>query len=329
LNRVFPNGAARPIADGWVEVDGSPVATSMTPAVALAAQCLPDSRQIEAESIAEWVRAGGLRIIETLREHTGPWRLHIVGNYSPEGTIPRRRARLIELGIIELLRKRQRRLVRSLSSSDVPFAAGESFAQIALVTPTSGYSSVVVPDALRHWRRCLSPFPAGRIEVPQDRHAPSRAFAKLVEAELRMGCRITTGDTVVDLGASPGSWSYVALGRGAEVTAVDRSPLRADLMKHPRLKFVRGDAFAFVPPAPVEWLLCDVVAFPDRILALVDRWLSERWCRRFCVTIKFRGHGEFAVLEEFKRMLEASGAEYLLRRLTSNKNEVTAFGARD
>jgi 23S rRNA (cytidine2498-2'-O)-methyltransferase len=329
LNRVFSGGDARLIADGWVGMDGSAAAGSVTPTVALALQCLPDARQIEAISITEYVRSVGERIIQALREHTGPWRLHVFGIYAPAGQVARRRAALIELGIIELLRKRQRRLLRTMSPGERPFDDDDALVQIGLVTPRAGFSSFCLPGVLRNWRHCLSPFADGCVNVPQDRKAPSRAFAKLVEAEIRLGRRIAAGDTVVDLGASPGSWSYVALKRGANVTAVDRSPLRADLMKHPRLTFVRGDAFRFEPLATLDWLLCDVIAFPDRILALLNRWLSERWCRSFCVTIKFRGRGEYAVLEEFKRMLEASGYEFLLRRLTSNKNEATAFGTRD
>ncbi len=326
LNRVFSGGGARLIADGWVGMDGSAAAGSVTPTVALASQCLPNVGQIEAISISEYVRSAGDQTIEALRQHTGPWRLHVFGIYAPAGQVARRRAALIEHGIIELLRKRQRRLLRTLSPGERPFADDEALVQIGLVTPRAGFLSVCLLSELHAWRRIVSPFPGGCVDVPQDRKAPSRAFAKLVEAEVRLGRRIAAGDTVVDLGASPGSWSYVALNRGANVTAVDRSPLRTDLMKHPRLKFARGDVFRFEPPDTLDWLLCDVIAFPDRILALLNRWLSERWCRSFCVTIKFRGRGEYAVLEELKRMLEASGYEFLLRRLTSNKNEVTAFG---
>jgi 23S rRNA (cytidine2498-2'-O)-methyltransferase len=326
LRHVFPGRNPRVIADGWMLIEEFANAAPATPTVALASQCLPEADQIENASIAEWVHQAGQRIIDRLGDHTGPWRLHVFGIYAPEGLIPRRRLDLIEAGVIDLLRKKQRRLLRALLPGEGQFRADEALAQIALVTPKSGYSSVCLPDTLLHWRRCVSPFPAGRVEVPPDRRAPSRAFAKLVEAEIRLGCCIAGGNTVVDLGASPGSWSYVALGRGANVSAVDRSPLRADLLNHPNLTFVRGDAFEFVPHAPIDWLLCDVIAFPDRLLALLERWLSEQWCRRFCVTVKFRGSGEYAILERFKLMLERQGCEFLLRRLTSNKNEVTAFG---
>ena len=326
LKCAFSGGDVRPIANGWVTIDGTAVSRSTTPTVALASQCLPEARQLEVGSIANCVRSVGKQIVETLCDFTGPWRLHVFANYAPEGTVPRRRAELIERGIIELLRKKQRRLLRTLSAGDELFADTEALFQIGLVTPSSGFSSVCLPGVLRTWRRCASPFPGGAVEVPPDRNAPSRAFAKLVEAELRLGCRIAAGETCVDLGSSPGSWTYVALNRGARVIAVDRSPLRADLMRHPNLTFVRGDAFRFAPQAPVDWLLCDVIAFPDRVLALLEHWLTDRWCRKFCATIKFRGRGDYSMLEPFKTMLEGSGAEFQLRRLNSNKNEVTAMG---
>jgi 23S rRNA (cytidine2498-2'-O)-methyltransferase len=137
---------------------------------------------------------------------------------------------------------------------------------------------------------------------------------------------IAKDETCVDLGASPGSWTWWALERGARVTAVDRSPLRDDLMRHPQMTFVRGDAFEFQPEEPVDWLLCDVIAFPERSIELLERWLRERWCRLFCVTLKFRGADEYVHLEAARQMLLASGAAFQLRRLSSNKNEVTAFG---
>ena len=108
--------------------------------------------------------------------------------------------------------------------------------------------------------------------------------------------------------------------------AVDRSPLREDLMQHPALEFVRGDAFKFEPPEQVDWLLCDVVAPPELIIQLLQTWIARRWCRKLCVTIKFRGTSEYAVLEPLKAWLAAERAEFVMRRLTNNKNEVTVAG---
>lgn len=134
------------------------------------------------------------------------------------------------------------------------------------------------------------------------------------------------GEVCVDLGSSPGGWAWVALRRGASVTAVDRSPLREDLMEHRRLTFVRGDAFKFEPAQPVDWLFSDVIAYPARILELLTQWVTQRWCRRFCVTIKFQGREDYAILIDYAQMLSAHTTSFALRRLKVNKNEVTAYG---
>ncbi len=326
LRRVFPGAVAQLIADGWIAAEFDPAQVSTAPTIAFASQCLPDAAEIEAGSVAAWVQTVGPRTVEALTEHTRPWRLHVFGVYQPEGAVGPRRATLIENGIIEFLRKKQRRLLKTRTTEMDSFVEGEALVQVGLVTPNSGFLSVALPEMLKRLRQCVSPFPGGIVEVPPDRRAPSRAFAKLLEAEIRLGRRIEAGETCVDLGSSPGSWAYVALKRGAKVVAVDRSPLRSDLMKHPLLEFVRGDAFRFVPPAPVDWLLCDVIAFPERVFELLKRWLTQRLCRQFCVTIKFRGTTDYAQLEPIKDWLAASDAEFFIRRLKSNKNEVTVAG---
>jgi 23S rRNA (cytidine2498-2'-O)-methyltransferase len=130
----------------------------------------------------------------------------------------------------------------------------------------------------------------------------------------------------VDLGASPGSWSDVALGRGAAVLAVDRAPLRADLMSDPRLTFRKGDAFTFEPEQPVDWLLCDVIAAPQRTIDLLLRWVRQRRTRRFVVTLKFKGTEDYPLLEHVKHALPPLCEEFYLTRLCANKNEACAFG---
>ena len=166
-----------------------------------------------------------------------------------------------------------------------------------------GFISVALAPLPFELRRIVSPFVKGEIPVASDKAAPSRAFAKLVEATQRLGRDIAPGETCVDLGASPGSWTYVAAQHGARVTAVDRSALRADLMRHPRVTFQRGDAFTFAPAAPVDWLLCDVIATPARSIELLLRWLRHRHARRFVVTIKFKGHGDYPQLDQLKESL--------------------------
>jgi 23S rRNA (cytidine2498-2'-O)-methyltransferase len=176
-------------------------------------------------------------------------------------------------------------------------------------------------------RHLISPFPLGELELATDKSAPSRAFAKLVEAELRLGRSIQEGQLCVDLGASPGSWTYTALCRGARVIAVDRSPLREDLMIDSRVVFQPGDAFGFKPPRQADWLLCDVIAAPERSAELLLEWLQHGWCRHFVVTLKLKDASALDVLGMLKSRLPPLTRELHLTRLCANKKEACAFGS--
>lgn len=297
------------------------------PCIALAGQCLPEVQSVEATSISLWARHAADWLIARLAGHDGPWRLHLFCVPTVDGTVTPARCEYIRTSLADILRKKQRRLLRACSNEPrAPLSADEWLLQVGLRTAAAGYFSALAPDERLRLRRCVSRFPGGIVEVPPERRAPSRAFAKLAEVELRLGRPIRPGETCVDLGSSPGSWAWWALNRGAAVEAVDRGPLRADLMRHPFLKFVRGDAFRYRPPQPVDWLLCDVIAFPAKTMALAERWLAEGWCRWFCITIKFRGEKDYDQLEPLKTRLSSCGDDFYLRRLTANKNEVMLFG---
>jgi 23S rRNA (cytidine2498-2'-O)-methyltransferase len=332
LGRIFPSAARSIAATGWVEsaaklTEGFVAKTP--PCVALAAQCLPAAEAVAARSISLWAGHAVDWLFARLAGHGGPWRMHVFCVPTADGSATLTRCEYIRQSIADILRKKQRRLLRTWNHDlQSPLGADEWLLQIGLRTATSGYFSALAPDDRPQLRRSVSRFPGGVVAVPPDRRAPSRAFTKLAEVELRLGRPIMPGETCVDLGSSPGSWAWWALTRGARVVAVDRSPLRHDLMRNAALSFVRGDAFGYRPPRPVGWLLCDVVAFPAKTISLAERWLGEGWCRWFCVTIKFRGEKEYDRLEGLKARFASQHYDFYLRRLTSNKNEVMLFGRR-
>jgi 23S rRNA (cytidine2498-2'-O)-methyltransferase len=291
---------------------------------AFARQTLPDSRTVQAASVKAWADAILEAILGVLPDPQ-PWRLHLWPGYG-EGRAGANRCNLIRTALTERLKKRRRALLRSLEENTAPFTPATSLVQAVLTAPDTGLLSVSVAPLPHERRALICTFPAGDLPPASDKLAPSRAFAKVVEAELRLGERLQAGQTCVDLGASPGSWSYVALQRGARVTAVDRSPLREDLMRHPRLHFHQGDAFKFRPATPVDWLLCDIIAAPQRSIDLLLDWLAGGLMRRFLVTIKFKGGDEYGLLDTLKRQAPSLCADFRLTRLCANKNEVSAFG---
>ncbi len=246
----------------------------------------------------------------------------------------RHRCELIRNAVLELLQRKRRGLLRTLQPAPQSFRTDDSLVQVLLTSPETGFLSMAQSPQPFKYRHLLSPFPKGEVRVPADKQAPSRAFVKLIEAELRLGAAIEAGHTCVDLGASPGSWTYVAAHRGARVIAVDRSPLRTDLMSSPLVEFHRADAFTFRPGRTADWLLCDVIAEAKHTAALLLDWLRAGCCHRFVVTLKIRDVPQAppespqarGALHWLKEELPHLTREFFLTRLCANKKEVCVFG---
>ena len=339
--RALPAVVLEPLGDSMLalKAPGSWAETcAAVGLIAFARQWLPDARTFPVPSIRAAAENLVTELIGCLPDGA-PWRLHIEPRFGIADA-GRHRCELIRDAVIEQLRKRRRSLLRGLdavpkaSAGEVAALLGacplfqpeESLVQLLLTSLEVGFLSVLPapgPSAAMGW---ISPFPQGEVPVAVDKAAPSRAFAKLAESELRMGRRIAAGETCVDLGAAPGSWTYQPVQRGARVIAVDRSPLRDDLMRSPRVTFHQGDAFRFTPETPVDWLLCDVIAAPERSIGLVLEWVRERRCRHFVVTIKFKGQEDYAQLDVLKREMPRWVESFQLLHLCANKNEACVFG---
>jgi|SRR5208283_187385 len=130
----------------------------------------------------------------------------------------------------------------------------------------------------------------GPSRMADDDAAPSRSYLKVEESYGIIGIEPRPGDTVCDLGAAPGGWSFSAAKRGARVVAVDNGPLKGGALGHPLIEHRRADAFGFRPARGVvyDWLFCDLVEDPEKVLQLIALpWLRRGWCRRFVVNLKF------------------------------------------
>ena len=323
LLRSFPDAKSLAISDTLLQIDG-PTLDSDT-RLAFARQLLPNAVPIQAKSVKSWAEAITTATIDALAESNSQWTLHLEPRYG-EGKAGRNRCDLIRKAIDEILRKKRRSMVRNRIEPPSAFDPGHALVQCILTDPENGWLSVLPAPYPYELRALVAPFPLGFIPIAEDKTVPSRAFSKLVEAELRLGFPIQKGDQCVDLGASPGSWSAIALRRGAHVTAIDRSPLRADLMNHRKMTFVTGDAFKYEPSKPVDWLLCDVIAAPQRSMDLLLHWLGHGFTRHFVLTIKLKGAEDYPLLAPFARAALPLCKDFRLSRLCANKNEVCAFG---
>lgn len=197
----------------------------------------------------------------------------------------------------------------------------------AAPTAHLGAWTLLCADRLLLSRTKTSPFVNGEVPFVENRtDPPSRAYLKLWEALLRLGRWPVAGETCLDLGACPGGWTWVAAGSGAQVTAIDRSPLADNVASLPNVTCRYESAFGLDPEscAPVDWLFSDIIAYPARLLALARRWIASGRASRIVMTIKFQGETDHETAEAFAAI---PGGHVL--HLWHNKHELTFFWQRD
>jgi 23S rRNA (cytidine2498-2'-O)-methyltransferase len=189
-----------------------------------------------------------------------------------------------------------------------------------LPTAPLGSWTLIGQNTLLAAPHCASAFPNGEVRFVEDRTAPSRAYLKLWELFTLIGRRPGPGDVCLDLGASPGGWTWVLQRLGAQVLSVDKAPLDSSVARLPNIEERRVSAFALDPKSVgrVDWLFSDVVCYPARLLALIRKWLEAGTVRRFACTIKFQGATDFATMRQFAAI---PGSRLL--HLHHNKHELT------
>jgi 23S rRNA (cytidine2498-2'-O)-methyltransferase len=168
---------------------------------------------------------------------------------------------------------------------------------------------------------CSSPFPNGVPEFVEDRNGPpSRAYLKLWETFARLRRQPGPGDRCLDLGAAPGGWTWLLARQGAQVTAVDRAPLAPEVDRLPNVTVQRTSAFGLDPAdvGDVDWWCSDIIAYPDRLLELVTRWLDAGGVRNLVCTVKFQGATDHDTAARFAAI---PGGQ--LFHLSQNKHELT------
>lgn len=192
---------------------------------------------------------------------------------------------------------------------------------------TTAYAGISQPGNSSNW-----PMGIPRLRMP--REAPSRSTLKLAEALLEMlneqeRAQLRPGRRAVDLGASPGGWTWQLANRGMKVTAVDNGPMDSALMESGLVEHLRADGFTFRPRHPVDWLVCDMVDKPARVVDLIARWFERGDCRGAIFNLKLPMKRRFeeiqlarAVLQERLSRLEGAW-RIVARQLYHDREEIT------
>lgn len=232
-----------------------------------------------------------------------------------------RRIGAVETAFGERLRKRLSRVAKLATPELARGATGVTVRGLFVFFADFG-RAFVAREAFVHGPRRMADDPL----------APSRSYLKVEEAYVVLGREPQPGETVCDLGAAPGGWSYSAARRGARVIAVDNGPLKGGALGHAQIDHRREDAFRFRPEAGVvfDWLFCDLVEEPHHVLQhLVTPWLARGWCRRFVVNLKFGRVDAVALLRELRAPaspLTVHAPAARLHHLYHDREEFTLVG---
>ena len=180
-----------------------------------------------------------------------------------------------------------------------------------------------------------SPWPMGIPRLKLPRAAPSRSTLKLEEAFLFFlgedPKSLQPGMKAVDLGAAPGGWTWQLVKRSIRVTAVDNGPMDNDLMDSGLVEHLRADGFRYLPPKPVDWLVCDMVEQPARIASLVAKWMAGGHCRQAMFNLKLPMKKRYEELKRCRELMEVALDEaevpfrLAFKQLYHDREEVTGY----
>ena len=276
-------------------------------------------RELRGESVNSLAQQMADYFFESLRGERLEAAWPCVFQMVPEEVGLGRRASAVEKAFGELLKKKLSRVAK-LAVLDLPRGAG---AARGLFVFFADFGRVFVSrDA---WL-------GGQRRMADDESAPSRSYLKVEEAYIVLGREPQADETVADLGAAPGGWSYSAAKRGARVIAVDNGPLKGGALDNLSIEHRLEDAFKFQPrPGEVyDWLFCDLVEEPHHVMQnLVTPWLANGWCRRFVVNLKFGHVDALTLLKELRAKgspFAAHAKNFHIRHLYHNREEFTVVG---
>lgn len=167
----------------------------------------------------------------------------------------------------------------------------------------------------------LQRFPFGWHEFNEDKITPpNRAYLKLWEIITVHQIFPQAKENVIELGASPGGWTWVLSQICQKVYSFDRSPLDKKISDIKNIYHSEGDAFGIKPSdySDCTWLFSDLICTPEKLYETIQFWLKNSDIRNFVCTIKFKGSCDFDILTKF---LEIENSKVV--HLYHNKNEVT------
>lgn len=183
------------------------------------------------------------------------------------------------------------------------------------------FTWTLLGEQLIFCKKPKSRFPFGWHEFNENKSTPpNRAYLKLWELFSVHGIFPNKADSVIEIGASPGGWTWVLSQLSKHVYAIDKAPLAAPMNQTSNITFQAQDAFKLNPKdyETCSWFFSDLICTPEKLYDTIGYWLEKSTIRNFVCTVKFKGDCDYDVLKKFTDIENSQ-----LIHLYQNKNEVT------
>lgn len=205
-----------------------------------------------------------------------------------------------------------------LIEEKLPFLSKKKFSfKDPLPSAPLGSWTLIEKEKMLASARCSSYFPNGEIHFNESKEPPSRAYLKLFEIFTLIQKMPQKEDICLELGASPGSWTWV-LASLSKVYCIDKAPLAPNIEKLPNVFFHKGNAFSIKPDdfPNITWFFSDLICYPEKLYDFILPWLDK--CDNFICTLKFQGAADRKTIESFANIPNSK-----IFHLFHNKNELT------
>lgn len=213
----------------------------------------------------------------------------------------------------------------SLIEEKLPFISKKPL-EFPTKLPTSpmGSFTLIEKDLLLASAMCSSLFANGELNFEQNKEPPSRAYLKLYEMFTLLQKMPKKDEVCLELGSSPGSWSYVLATLAKVVYCIDRAPLADNISSLKNVHFQKGDAFSLKPKdfPKINWFFSDVICYPEKLFDYLQNWLDV--CDNFICTLKFQGLPDRSIIKKFSNIPNSK-----IFHLSCNKNELTWVRLKD
>ncbi len=169
--------------------------------------------------------------------------------------------------------------------------------------------------------KCSSAFADGECMFLENKlEPPSRAYLKLWEVFTLAEFYPKNNELAIDLGASPGGWTWVMAKQNCNVFAIDKAKLDKNVQNLAKVDFCKGSGFALEANdcGQIDWLLSDMACYPERLYEYALKWLEINPPKNIIFTLKLQGETDYNLVQKFKKIENSS-----LIHLSCNKHELT------